>query len=82
MNEDQINEILNQGIQDAISAVDLGEGSSLEHLIHYHYMKTQEQDKVHDLTYGDFLQAKMNGDYDLEEFTMKTIEDHPSYIEY
>lgn len=34
------------------------------------------------MTYGEFVEAKMNNEYDLESFDMKIIETDPSYIQY
>ena len=34
------------------------------------------------MTYGDFVEAKMNKEYDLDNFDMKIIETDPSYIQY
>lgn len=34
------------------------------------------------MSYGDFVEAKLNKEYDLENFDMKIIETDPSYIQY
>ena len=34
------------------------------------------------MNYGDFVEAKVNQDYDFEEFNISKAKDHPSYIKY
>ena len=82
MNENQIVDIIQQGITDAEKAVAQGEGNSVEDLVHYHYLKTTNDDRIADKTYGEFLAAKMAREFDFEEFSMKDLENHPSYIQY
>jgi hypothetical protein len=45
-------------------------------------MKTNNDERIQDLTYGDFVEAKENKDYEFEDFNMKTAENHQSYIKY
>jgi hypothetical protein len=82
LDEAQIKAIIQQGVTDAESAVALGNNASLENMIHYHYMKQANDERVQDMPYGEFLEAKTRGDYEMDDFSMKMIEEHPSYIEY
>jgi len=45
-------------------------------------MKSNNDERIQTLTYGDFVEAKQNNDYEFENFTAKTAENHPSYIKY
>jgi len=42
----------------------LGEGHSVDNLIHYHLLKTTNDERIGNLNYGEFVQAKLNGDYE------------------
>lgn len=82
MDATQIQAIIQQGITDAENAVDLGKSASIENMIHYHYMKQYNDERVQDMGYGEFLEAKARGDYEIDDFSMKMIQEHPSYVEY
>ena len=60
----------------------MGHGTSLEHLVHYHHMKSNNDERIQAMTYGDFVEAKASKDYEFEEFNTSIAKDHPSYIKY
>lgn len=82
MNATQIDQIIEQGVTDGQNAIQQGPAANLENMIHYHYMRIQSDERVEGRNYGEFLEAKARGDYDLDDFSMKTIDNHPSYVEY
>lgn len=51
---------MNQGEADAIAAIAQGEGKSLQHLVHYHHMKLHNDERINNMLYGDFVNAKLN----------------------
>ncbi|CDW78254.1 patatin-like phospholipase family protein [Stylonychia lemnae] len=82
LDEKQMNDTIQQGIEDAIAAINQGSGQSVDHLIHYHLLKSQNDDRIDNLTYGGFMEAKANGDYDFQAFDVSSITSDPSYIKY
>jgi hypothetical protein len=63
------------GETDAKNAISKGHGLSVEHLLHYHSLKKTGDTNISGMTYGDFLEAKMDGTFDKYDATTD-----PSYV--
>lgn len=58
---EKVEEIIALGEQDALKAIQEGEGISFDHLIHYHSLKKNGDQRVEKLTLGQFIEAKKLG---------------------
>ena len=76
MSKDQVAQILALGEADAKAAIAKGHGLSVEHLLHYHALKKVGDAQIKNMSYGDFLEAKMNGVFPAEF----DIQNDPSFI--
>ena len=70
--------MITQGEQDAINAINLGQKTSVENLVHYHQLKKSNDERIQNMNYGDFIEAKASQDYGFENVVM---ESYPSVVE-
>lgn len=56
------------GVKDAQNVIGTGETESLDNLIHYHALKKTGKPEIAKHTYGSFLEAKKNGEF--EEYNL------------
>ena len=73
----QIQAMIQLGINDAKNAISKGEGTSVEHLIHYHSLKVNNDERIQKMSFGQFLEAKESGLFEKYESSSD-----PSFIKY
>lgn len=64
LNEKQVNSIFAMGVKDAQDVINKGATESLDDLIHYHALKKTGNKQIGEHTYGSFLTAKKNGEFE------------------
>ncbi len=66
LSEDQINDMITQGVNDAKAAVT--QGTSVEDLIHYHSLKKAGDNRIDRMSLGDFAAARNQfEEYDMQK---------------
>jgi len=63
LNEKQVNSAFAMGVKDAQDVINKGP-QSLDDLIHYHALKKTGNTQIAKHTYGSFLEAKNNGEFE------------------
>lgn len=64
LNEKQVNSIFAMGVKDAQDVINKGSKESLDDLIHYHALKKTGNKQIAEHTYGSFIEAKKNGEFE------------------
>ena len=78
-----MNDAFSMGVKDAENAIAAGESGgadckdTLDHLIHYHALKKKGDQRMLKYSYGTFIEARKNGEFDDYK-----IEDDPFFKKY
>ena len=64
LNEKQVNKAFAMGVKDAQDVINKGSVETMDDLIHYHALKKTGNTQIAKHTYGSFLEAKNNGEFE------------------
>jgi len=64
LSEKQVNSAFAMGVKDAQDVINKGSAESLDDLIHYHALKKTGNAQIAKHTYGSFIEAKKNGEFE------------------
>jgi hypothetical protein len=64
LTEKDVRNAFDMGVKDAQDTIAKGSAASFDDLVHYHALKKQGDQRILSHTYGSFVDAKNNGDFE------------------